>query len=155
MARYIYQVLSYILCVIVIVMISQCEKSTLTENDVLYELRINKQKWVDRNSGSYEFDESINCFCLVGSGNPYHIVVSDNKIVSVKNNKGEAVEIGPEHKTISQFFDSVESSLKRNPATKTIIYDEVNGFPKEAYFDYSLQMADEENGFEIENFVKK
>jgi hypothetical protein len=130
----------------VIIMFS-CTKSGINSD-----LSTNESKWNRLNIVSYEFTLRINCFCPLERVGPHLIKVVNNEIISVNNLPYDPAKTG-ELYTIDQLFTLVEKSIERNPYIKTIEYNSTYGFPVSAFFDFNKQMADEEIGYEVTDFI--
>jgi hypothetical protein len=54
--------------------------------------------------------------------------------------------------TINELFDFIITSLAKNPHQHSLDYNTIFYYPKNIYFDFSKQIADEEIGYEITSF---
>jgi hypothetical protein len=137
-----------IICCAILLIFSGCKKSVddlgLTESKV---------KWTNANITNYEMVIKITCFCPVERVAPRLVKVLQGKIVTINGQPYDSTVTGP-YPTINELFDYIETSLKTNPATKVLIFNPTYGYPEKVFFDFSEQMADEERGYEIQNFTK-
>lgn len=116
-------------------------------------LRENKVKWTNSNIANYEMVIKITCFCPAERVAPRLVKVLQGKIITIDGRPYDSTLTGP-YPTIDELFDYIETSLKTKPATKVLIFNPAYGYPEKVFFDFSEQMADEERGYEIQNFTK-
>ena len=139
--------------VLLLLALAGCKKEG-TESDEYFRFRENRWKWIKADIFDYSIDQSLNCFCVFTG--KHRVKVVDDTVISATANNGQAVE-NPERyfKTIDELFDYIETSLKSDPYKVEIRYDETYGYPVFVYFDFDKNVADEEMGFAIDNFVEE
>jgi hypothetical protein len=153
-----------LLCIaLILLIVNGCKKDENSVSSKRSELNDARKKWREQNVTNYQIDQSITCGECVPTG-PFQITVSGNTIVSATNGKGQAYSggvykgsFGPFSTmlTVEEMFDYIEAGLKKNPERTDIRYDATYGYPRIAYFDYKIQIADDEFGYNITSFSKK
>ena len=107
--------------------------------------------WKKKGISNYEMTMKISCYCLQGRVGPHLIVVENDKIKTVNNLPYDSTKTGP-ILTINELFDFIIISLAKNPYQHSLDYNTIFYYPKNIYFDFSKQIADEEIGYEITSF---
>jgi len=107
--------------------------------------------WKKKGISNYEMTMKISCYCLQGRVGPHLIVVENDKIKTVNNLPYDSTKTGP-ILTINELFDFIIISLAKNPYQHSLDYNSIFHYPKNIYFDFSKQIADEEIGYEITSF---
>ena len=107
--------------------------------------------WKKKGISSYEMTMKISCYCIQGRVGPHLIVVENDKIKTVNNLPYDSTKTGP-ILTINELFDFIIISLAKNPYQHSLDYNTIFYYPKNIYFDFSKQIADEEIGYEITYF---
>jgi hypothetical protein len=107
--------------------------------------------WKKKRISNYEMTMKISCYCIQGRVGPHHIVVENDKIKTVNNLPYDSTKTGP-ILTINELFDFMIISLAKNPYRHSLEYNTIFHYPKNIYFDFSQQIADEEVGYEITYF---
>ena len=107
--------------------------------------------WKKKGISNYEMTMKISCYCLQGRVGPHLIVVENDKIKTVNNLPYDSTKTGP-ILTINELFDFIIISLAKNPYQHFLDYNSIFHYPKNIYFDFSKQIADEEIGYEITSF---
>ena len=107
--------------------------------------------WKKKRISNYEMTMKISCYCIQGRVGPHHIVVENDKIKTVNNLPYDSTKTGP-ILTINELFDFIIVSLAKNPYRHSLEYNTIFHYPKNIYFDFSQQIADEEVGYEITYF---
>ena len=107
--------------------------------------------WKKKDISNYEMTMKISCYCLQGRVGPHLIVVENDKIKTVNNLPYDSTKTGP-ILTINELFDFIIISLAKNPYQHSLDYNTIFYYPKNIYFDFSKQIADEEIGYEITSF---
>ena len=107
--------------------------------------------WKKKGISNYEMTMKISCYCIQGRVGPHHIVVENDKIKTVNNLPYDSTKTGP-ILTINELFDFIIISLAKKPYQHSLDYNASFKYPKNIYFDFSQQIADEEVGYEITYF---
>jgi hypothetical protein len=135
-----------------LIWLTGCVKSNpdliqITKEDAASQLALWKKKGIS----NYEMTMKIACYCIQGRVGPHQIVVENDKIKTVNNLPYDSTKTGP-ILTINELFDFIISSLARNPYKHTLEFNATFHYPKNIYFDFNQQIADEEIGYEITYF---
>jgi hypothetical protein len=107
--------------------------------------------WKKKGISNYEMTMKISCYCIQGRVGPHQIVVENDKIKTVNNLPYDSTKTGP-ILTINELFDFIIISLAKKPYQHSLDYYAIFNYPKNIYFDFSQQIADEEIGYEITYF---
>ena len=107
--------------------------------------------WKKKGISNYEMTMKISCYCIQGRVGPHQIVVENDKIKTVNNLPYDSTKTGP-ILTINELFDFIIISLAKKPYQHSLDYNAIFNYPKNIYFDFSQQIADEEIGYEITYF---
>jgi len=107
--------------------------------------------WKKKSISNYEMTMKISCYCIQGRVGPHNIIVENDKIKTVNNLSYDSTKTGP-ILTINELFDFIIISLAKNPYQHSLDYNANFHYPKNIYFDFSQQIADEEIGYEITYF---
>jgi len=107
--------------------------------------------WKKKGISNYEMTMKISCYCIQGRVGPHQIVVENDKIKTVNNLPYDSTKTGP-ILTINDLFDFIIISLAKKPYQHSLDYNAIFNYPKNIYFDFSQQIADEEIGYEITYF---
>lgn len=103
----------------------------------------------------YSYDVTISCFCPVSYVGPHELRIRNGEVVSyrLKAQDQEADESIIPDLRIETLDKRVEQLLMEDPEMSEVAYHITYGFAENAYFDMDSQIADEEWGFIISNFV--
>ena len=107
--------------------------------------------WKKKGISNYEMTMKISCYCIQGRVGPHHIVVENDKIKIVNDLPYDSTKTGP-ILTINELFDFIIISLAKNPYQHSLDYNAIFHYPKNIYFDFNVQIADEEVSYEITYF---
>lgn len=132
--------------------ISSCSKEAIEKETDFTVLEKQKVLWESKQISSYSFKQTISCYCITDYTSPKAVVVLDDQIISVNQVPYDS-EIHQSILTVNDRFKYIRGGLNQNPASYTVLFDETYGFPKQFYFDYDLQIADEEIGYTFTGFV--
>lgn len=132
--------------------ISSCSKEAIEKETDFTVLEKQKVLWESKQISSYSFVQTISCYCITDYTSPKAVVVLDDQIISVNQVPYDS-EIHQSILTVNDRFKYIRGGLNQNPASYTVLFDETYGFPKQFYFDYDLQIADEEIGYTFTGFV--
>jgi hypothetical protein len=135
-----------------LILLTGCVKSNpdqiqITKGDPASQLAL----WKKMGISNYEMTMKISCYCIQGRRGPHLIVVENDKIKTVNNLPYDSTKTGP-ILTINELFDYIMISLAKNPYQHSLDYNANFHYPKNIYFDFSKQIADEEIGYEITSF---
>jgi Family of unknown function (DUF6174) len=108
-----------------------------------------RRLWASHHIDSYDVVLQRLCFC--GSILPAKLVVRDGtRISATVIETGEPVDdnVIEYYFTVTEMFDFIEDAIDRKAHTIDVEYDATYGFPRHVSIDYSLNIADEEMGYE-------
>jgi len=111
-----------------------------------------KSVWQTQAIDSYAFDYQRSCFC--GFIGPVRITVEAGVVTAVESLQADPPDLPPiaTFPTIDDLLDQLENAAAADPVLFDVVFDEVRGYPVSAIVDISLQIADEEFGFDVSNF---
>ena len=111
-----------------------------------------RARWQALELESYRFDYRQSCFCAFTE--PVRITVEAGAVVAVDPLDGGSDDLPlSAFPTIDDLFDRLEAAEASDPVVFEVQYDPVRGFPTLAEIDISLQIADEEFSFTVEDLV--
>ncbi len=122
----------------------------------LDELATMRQRWEKLGLQDYSYEAGYNCFC--GGTGPYILEFIDGELDTVYLSDGkseihyETMLETTEDLVIENLFDKIQDNIDRNPYSFNVEYNLQYFFPKEAYFDFDENIADEELGYYIRKF---
>lgn len=82
---------------------------------------------------------------------PKRLRIENNLLVSVNSGPFDE-QFSYKFLTIEEAFNFIEDRLLQKPASATIFYDGIYGFPSSFYFDMDSRFADDEIGFSFSDF---
>jgi hypothetical protein len=141
-----------------IVLTSSCGSSGNSE------LTRNEKLWQSRNLTSYDFTLSRQCFCPEDWRGPVNIAVRDGMVTSVTyatNSQTAQADIFGDVDTINELFDVIrgayegKNSFSQKAETVNVTYHSELGYPLTIYIDVSTMIADEEQGYTVENLAAR
>lgn len=136
---------SVFLCLL---LITSCTKPVTTDEVTAHEL-----EWKKAAIHDYTYSLHVICFCPVSIYGPHTIKVVADTIVSV-NGLPYQPGINGKLPTIPELFSFIRESDAKKPYQRKIQFNDVYGFPESIYYDFSQQIADEEQGYSVANFTK-
>ena len=128
------------------------------------ELDRNEKLWKSQNVTSYDFTLARNCFCPEDWRGPVNIQVRNGtpaSVTYVSNGQTATSEKFGDVDTIEELFavirDAYEgkSTFDQKAETVQVTYHPQMGYPLTIYIDVSTMIADEEQGYTIEELVRK
>ena len=122
---------------------------------------LHQLKWKAANVSHYQFQLSIECFCMFYlTRMPVTVEVQDGEIVSIVDSSGTAIpnenEIFNEiarFATMDRLFSTLRANLGGRADEFTVTYDFRYGFPTEIRIDRSKDIADDEWALTVSRFV--
>jgi hypothetical protein len=133
-------------------------------NDVPRQLTDAEKLWNDQGLANYDFTLERQCFCPEDYRGPVDVQVRNGSAVSITYvSTGAAVtdDRFAEADTIDKLFGilkdaySGKNSFDQKADSVSVTYDADRGFPSAFFIDISQQIADEENGYTVTNFVPR
>ena len=128
------------------------------------ELNRNEKLWKSQNITSYDFTLTRSCFCPEDWRGPVNIQVRNGTVTSTKyvsNGQTATSEKFGDVDTIEELFavirDAYEgkNTFDQKAETVEVTYHPQMGYPLTIFIDVSTQIADEEQGYTIENFAAR
>jgi hypothetical protein len=119
------------------------------------EMTRNKTLWNGKNYTHYSYEYVRTGFGDYGS--VYTVVVINDKVVSVKNEKSKAFLLSEQMRafpSITRLFEHIDEGIQQKPPEVKVTYDPLENFPKSIYIDYDKDKADEEFSVKTQNFKK-
>jgi hypothetical protein len=147
-----------ILFLAVLILAPACGSST--DND----LERNEKLWKSENIRNYDFTLTRNCFCPEDWRGPVNIQVRNGlptSVTYVSNGQIATSEKFGDVNTIEELFNIIHDAyegrgiFEQKAQTVTVSYHPDKGYPLKIYIDVSQLIADEEQGFTIENLMEK
>ena len=110
------------------------------------------QQWQAEEIDDYSFNLTINCFCPEEYRGPFRVVVRDGAVTSMTFGDAPArPEV--ERRTIDDLFVLLQDADRSDADEINVTYDERYSFPADFFIDYDFNIADEEMGIVVTNFV--
>jgi len=128
------------------------------------ELQRSEKLWQSQNLKSYDFTLTRQCFCPEEWRGPVNISVRNGTVTSVTyTTSGQAAEADRfgDVDTIDELFDVIRDAYEGNNTfdqkaeAVNVTYHPELGYPQTIYIDVSTMIADEEQGYTIENLVAR
>ncbi|HEX8693028.1 MAG TPA: DUF6174 domain-containing protein [Longimicrobium sp.] len=123
-------------------------------SDAREELSDARLRWERAGIDDYQYRVTRHCFC--GFTGPMLVTVVDGAVVSrVFTESGQPVPANVHARigTVDDLFELLEAALDEDPAEFDASYDGQLGYPVSASIDYSVNVADEEDGFGVSEFI--
>lgn len=116
------------------------------------EIAENRALWEAQGPRSYVYDLRHVCFCGREAVGPVHVIVEDGvEVARTYVDTGEAVpeafsDVFP---SVDGLFDVLEDAVRRGADDVRVTWGSGNGLPVDFFIDYSVNVADEEQGYQI------
>ena len=119
------------------------------------ELRAGRALWEREGPADYGYTIRRTCFCGPAASGPVRVEVRGGRTVSVSTLGGQSVARGDFDRldTVEELFEAVEDAIEADPYQLTSAYDPARGHPVALAVDYDRYTVDEENGFQVTDFV--
>jgi hypothetical protein len=126
------------------------------------ELERNEKLWQSQNLTSYNFTLERQCFCPEDWRGPVSIQVRNGEVVSttyVSNGQTVDAEKFGDVDTIEELFDVIrdayegKNTFDQKAETVNVTYHSEMGYPLTILIDISTMIADEEQGYTVEELV--
>ncbi len=122
----------------------------------LSQVGANSQKWESQAVRHYRMNVSILCFCAFRDRMPLTVEVKDGKLISVVDNKGQAVPADDPLRTMDDaqlltvegLFGYTRDAIQRADET-TVSYDPQAGYPVSISVDWIKMAMDDELGVQV------
>lgn len=106
-----------------------------------------RRRWSDAGIEDYRLTWTVQCFC---PRTTFVDTIVDGEVVRHEEATGSEAFEDPGAKTVESIFDEVQAAIDEEPATLQVTYDEETGAVTSWWADYRLDMADEEQGLEVQ-----
>lgn len=106
-----------------------------------------RQRWERAGIEDYRLTWTVQCFCPRAT---FVDTVIDGEVISHEQAADSDALDDPGPKTVPDIFDEVQAAIDEEPATLEVAYDDETGAVTSWWADYRLDMADEEQGFEVQ-----
>lgn len=111
------------------------------------ELVRERARWEGRSLQDYRYEYERDCFCP-----PLHglVEVRGGRVAAVtdlRTGEPEPPEELDRYPTVEALFDTLAAWIGREPHAMQVAYDDELGYPRSAFFDFEVKVADEEQGF--------
>lgn len=146
------------LFLLTLVLVSSCDSSATTELDSSEEL------WQSQNLTDYDFILERQCFCPEDWRGPVVVQVRGGEVVSVtyvSSGETAAAEKFEDVDTIEELFGIIrdayegKNTFDEKAETVNVSYHPEMGYPLTIFIDVSTMIADEEQGYAIEELAAK
>lgn len=146
------------LFLLTLVLISSCDSSATSELDS------NKELWQSQNLTDYDFTLERQCFCPEDWRGPVVIQVRNGKAVAITYvSTGEiaGAEKFEDVDTIEELFDVIrdayegKNTFDEKAETVNVSYHPEMGYPLTIFIDVSTNIADEEQGYTVEELTAR
>lgn len=122
---------------------------------------LHQLKWKSANISHYQFQLSIQCFCMFYLNHmPVTVEVQDGEIVSIIDASGIIITSDNESyidisrfATVDRLFSTLRANLGSRADEFSVTYDFTYGFPTEIRIDRSKGIADDEWALNVSGFV--
>lgn len=119
------------------------------------ELRAGRALWQREGAADYAYTIRRVCFCGPEVAGPVRVEVRGGQTVKVETFSGRTLAAGAFDRldTVEELFATVGEAIDRDPDRIMAGYDPARGHPVSLFVDYDRRAVDEENGFEVSDFV--
>jgi len=148
------------LLLVTAILASSCSSPTAEE----LELERNEKLWQSQNITNYDFTLERQCFCSADWRGPVNIQVRNGVVISVIYvSTGETVdpEIFNNADTIEELFGIIrdayeeKNTFNQKAEMVNVTYHPEMGYPLTIFIDVSKMIADEEQGYTVEELVAR
>jgi hypothetical protein len=119
------------------------------------ELRAGRALWQREGVADYAYTIRRVCFCGPEVAGPVRVEVRGGQTVRVETSSGRTIAPGAfdQLDTVEELFATIAEAIERDPHRIMAGYDPARGHPVSLFVDYDRRTVDEENGFEVSDFV--
>ena len=132
-----------------------CESVTGPASD----LERARRRWASAEPAAYEVTVRHVCFCIVEVTVPVVVTVRGGVVQSRRYAEGSALagqDVDPRYAAtfpaVEGLFDVLDDAVRRRAADIQATYDPQRGYPTAFYIDYERNVADEEQGYQVQAF---
>lgn len=106
-----------------------------------------RERWEAAGIDDYRLTWAVRCFC---PRTAFVDTIVGGEVVAHEQAPDSDALDDPGPKTVPDIFDEVQAAIDDDPATLEVTYDEETGAVTRWWADHRLDMADEEQGLEVE-----
>jgi Family of unknown function (DUF6174) len=122
--------------------------------DPRQQLTAAQQRWAARGPINYDFTVGVSCFCFFSGPNTVRFEVR-NGVSTAPDATAQTIERFRSLSTIDLVFADIHRALDRAPEYFSAQYDRETGHPLGYSVDYRRNVADDEGGLAIRDFVAR
>jgi len=122
------------------------------EEDLLAEIVEHRRTWESVRPPSYAYTLERQCFCVEEARGPVRVRVTSGSVTErtyVTGGGKVAVDLIGLFPSVEGLFDLLEQAVRQGAREVRITWDHELGVPREAWIDYDVRIADEEQGFRV------
>jgi hypothetical protein len=116
------------------------------------EIAANRALWEANGPSSYVYDVERLCFCGVEALGPVRVVVENGVAVGrtyVATGEVVPASFADLFPSVDGLFEVLTDAVQRGAADVRVTWGSGNGLPLDFFIDYSVNIADEEQGYRI------
>lgn len=162
-------------CVAIFLLLVGCntinsnEESESTETFIDERVQLNANKWNRIKPNDFDYIFQRECYCITEYTLPVYLSVRDGRIVKAYHqgkltsdgnggyiwtvNRRTYTEEEYEQFKIERLFKTTNDGLNQNPENYSLAFDDSLGYPIDIFFDFNLNIADDEIRYKIFNFT--
>ena len=165
--------ISYLLVILLFIegcnILNNNEESESTEIFIDERVQSNANKWNRIKPHDFDYVFQRECYCITEYTLPVYLSVRDGRIVKAYH-QGELASDGKggfiwtvnrrtyteeeyEQFKIERLFKTINDGLNQNPENYSLTFDDSLSFPIDVFFDFYLNIADDEIRYKIFNFT--
>ena len=165
--------ISYLLVILLFLegcnILNNNEESESTEIFIDERVQSNANKWNRIKPNDFDYVFQRECYCITEYTLPVYLSVRDGRIVKAYH-RGELASDGKggfiwtvnrrtyteeeyEQFKIERLFKTINDGLNQNPENYSLTFDDSLSFPIDVFFDFYLNIADDEIRYKIFNFT--
>jgi len=165
--------ISYLLVILLFLegcnILNNNEESESTEISIDERVQSNANKWNRIKPNDFDYVFQRECYCITEYTLPVYLSVRDGRIVKAYH-QGELASDGKggfiwtvnrrtyteeeyEQFKIERLFKTINDGLNQNPENYSLKFDDSLSFPIDVFFDFYLNIADDEIRYKIFNFT--
>lgn len=122
------------------------------DRDLEDEIAAHRAQWVAERPQTYQYDVEHVCYCPEEAMGPVRVIVSGEEVVSrtyVDDGSAVSEHLAPFFPSVDGLFDVLQEAVDQDADQIHVSWDAETGIPREFFIDYSVSMADEEQGYTV------
>lgn len=143
----------FVLAALVVAFLPACGGSQSDREALEEEIQINRAVWQAQRPDRYRMVLRHQCFCGPEALGPVEMEVENGVVVRrVYTEDGSPVEapFAEAFPTVSGLFDLLAEAVETGADQISVTWDPVTGVPEQLFIDYQVNVADEEEGYQID-----